>query len=585
MPTFNAANSNWFNIGADLWRTHPLVPPTPLVGIPETDGNVPSAIMPTLPLAAAQITAFPYNPTTLANPAFADGALQYYVDTDVTEPAGNSGRGSVAAPRNDLPGLVGNDWTIEEGWQIFITANSSFWDGDDIVVDVQGGPSTQCWVIGVGGQPKFRMDKFFMGGTHLIMENLHFFQSESSSKIRLKFGSSLESIFMQYGTLRNSKVQGQGNSTTGNAIGGAGLSDSEPSEFICIFNNEITEVGDHLNGPDYHGVQMTKFTRYWWIINNHIHKCGGDSVQINASSQQSYDAAERPHYIYVAGNEMDNNFENSFDSKNSFHAICSSNIIHDIYVVGGGSQANGVALIIANDSEGRLAGYQWAINNIIYNTVVAIKMAANAAESVDNPALDPPAQTAGQKCFAIGNLIYDTDSFGINLDCRGFTASGDGFRSYFDRADIILNTIVSGDEPIHQQRTNNIEANACNFIGNLTEAVPSGTDDWDILDGTLQTNTVDYNFIYRPGGSVSLPTGNFDSFVGNTLDTAPDFSNQVGKDFTLDAASDAIDISGFSTTPTAITLFNDMYGIDISKDILGVARPDVTLFDAGSYES
>lgn len=554
------------------------------VGIPYVTDNVPSEIMPAIP-DGADIAAFPYDPCTVATPTFADGALQYYIDTvnGNDGSAGNSGRGSVALPRQTIPNWTGGTWTIADGEQFFITDNSTVGtDGEDIVLDVSGSSGTPCWIIGVGtGKPTIQTDKFFLGGTHIIMDSLKWSRNGS---LRIKFGNSTEDIAFSYGTIRNCEVDGQGASNSANAAIGASVLEGsgKTNSFICIYNNVIHSFGDwdraDDQGTDHHAIQMTRGARYWWIVDNEIYHCEGDSIQVNTSNQNDATYINRPHYIYVAGNEMYENYEQALDAKNCFHLVVSGNDIHDFYntFVASGE----TALLLCNDSEGWVSGYEWAINNTIYDAGRGIRLSGNTALTVDDPEAPVPVQTAGQRSYVIGNQLTNVD-VGVLLDMRGNDPTGAMTRTWYEELWVVDNTIDSLDAGVQLNRTNSAagETHAATATGNVI--YNRGTsEDLDLGTSATLTNTVTHNVIYRSGGSVSLNVSDFDVYTNNVLDSDPLFT-ALGTDYSLTQSSPAVDAG---TLSPVYALFQSMYGIDITPDLNGDTRPQGASWDAGAYE-
>ena len=554
------------------------------IGIPYVTDNVPDEIMPDLPDPNTMVTGFPYDPCGLATPTFADGANQYYVDSqngnDGT--AGNSGRGSVANPRQSLPDYTDSVWSLTAGRQVFITDNSTFFaGGTDVRVESNGTSGSVCWIIGLGTQPVFGNDKFNLHGQHLIVDNINF--TQSSGGCRIKVGNATGVSYISYFTLRNSTIDGEGHGRNA-AIGGGGISDAYPRvEFICIYNNVIKELGqwnrqDKL-GKDKHGIQPGGLSSYWWIIDNEIFHCEGDSIQINSSQKNDAVYANRPHYIWMAGNTMYENYENAIDNKNCYHAIASENLIWGFHNDFKG--ANNTSFILANDSEGTLSSLQWAINNTLYDVGQGFKVASTAAETL-NAGLDT--QTLGQRTYILNNLIYDAGT-GIEIDARSTTVEtpGGDVDTWAYESWIVNNTIVTTNRSIKQARTSNsaLEPQTNYVEGNIL--YNTGTPDYDVVTNPLEGSTFSfkYNVAYNSGRNVVL--GTFDVDVGNTLNIDPSFVGLGSADYSLNTGSPAIDVSGF-TEPDPYQLFADLYGMDIRTDYVGFTRPDNTVWDAGALE-
>lgn len=565
------------------------------IGIPYPTDDVPTAIMPTLPSGPTAGSAWPYDPCTIENPVFNDGPNQYYVNSangnDST--AGNSGRGSVANPRKTFPGSVsGNDFSLSAGMQVFVTDNSILWSTgseEDRNIISGGTAANPCWIIGVDTDanvstlPKFAMDKFFIDGEHLIIDGVEF---ERNGGMRIKFGHSGSGYNARFCTLRNSVVDGLGSAAKNAAIGGSGLDGNNRSEFIMIYNNTISELGDwdrqDSKGTDNHAIQMVSYTSHWWIIDNKIFHCEGDSVQVNTSGQSNADYDRRPHYIYIAGNHMYENYENAIDNKTCYHSIASENLIHSFY--NDFKPANKTAFILANNSEGWLSSYQWAIFNTVYDSGTGIRSSADAAETVDDPLAAVPVQTSGHKNYIIGNLIYDCD-YPIAIQGDGTSPNGAIERTWFEEIWVVGNTMHSRSGGVRLGSQNTAAGEPCqvNVIGNIVYNL--GTDDEiDLGNSSTVTNTVNYNVIYRSNGSTSMKTNDFHINTGNMIDQNPIFSGLASYDFTLQSGSPAIIMPGLSTTPAPYITFETMYGIDISVDITGKERPNGSSWSAGAYQ-
>jgi len=574
------------------------------IGIPYVTDEVPNEIMPTLPNdPTGNGNRWPdYDPCTISVPTITGSDPNQYVVDSVSGndgTAGNGGNGTISNPRQTLPNLSVGTWTFASGTQVFLVAGSTFLSGSDIILNSSGTSLSPCWIVGVDASgnvlppqsalaPVFVGDKFFLGGTHIIIDAVKY---SNTAKFRVKFGSSSSSLFFKYGTIRNCEFDGQGGSSATATLGGSGVDETDTTEFILIYNNEIHSLGDwnrqDANGTDKHGVQFTSYGRNIWIIDNEIYHCEGDSIQNSTSNYNDAIYTKRLHYVYCAGNLMYENYENAIDNKNVFHCISSQNTIHTFH--NDFKPANNTAFILSNDAEGWLSSYEWAIANTIYDAGTGIKMAPTAAETVDDPLAAVPVQTSGQKSYAIGNLIYDVEK-GIVADGRGVNPTGIMTRTWYEEIHSSLNTISCGIQQFDQVRGNNnlSEPGKIRIEGDLLYNNGSGTPDVDVnlLNKLGQTNELLYSLVDRAAGSgnADISSGNLDVNTGNILDSDPLFTNEAGDDYTTQSSSPARDVPGFSTTPEEVTLFNTLYGIDITVDLNGQTRPQGTLWDAGVYE-
>lgn len=557
------------------------------IGIPYVTDEVPDEIMPTLPNnPTGNGNSWPtYDPATVANPTFSDGASQYYIDLvsgdDGT--AGNSGRGSVANPRLTIPGLSGATWTLSAGDQLFFAGGgTAFSSGTDYTLVASGTAANPVWILTASGEtaPNFNHERLDIGGTHVIFDGIKW--QPTNGKVTVSFG--FTSNPLQYGCIRNSDFIGLGTASSGRnkTIGTVGLL-AERTDFILFYNNTIRDFGQwnraDANGVDRHGIQPIGYVSHFWIIDNSIYHMEGDSIQLNTSNQNDALYAARPHYTYIAGNELYENYEQAIDHKNSYHTISSENTIHDIY--NDYKQANSVSYLVNND-EGWLSGYEWVLFNTIYDVTTGIKFASTASETVDDPNGSPPVQTAGQKSYAIGNSVIATDK-GFQFDKESAEPSGIMTLTYTEERWVINNSFSSGGRGLNQQTTSQsgIATWTSQVIGNIFESDEPTEAEIDLLNGTGQTFNFNYNVVYNPGDTVDITSGSLDSNVGNSLDTDPLYTS--ASDLAITTGSPAIDL--LAAKPAPYALFETLYGINIEYDILGNARPASGAdWDAGAYE-
>lgn len=569
------------------------------IGIPYVTDEVPDEIMPTLPNnPSGNGNSWPtYDPSTIANPTFADGATQYYVDSvngdDGT--AGNSSRGSVANPRKTMPNLSGNNLTMAAGTQIFITDNSVIWDEaseEDRNILTSGTAANPCWILGVdtdansATKPQIASDKFFMDGTHLILDGLLFKRdaARSNTGMRIKFGHGGSGFEAQYITLRNSEIDGQGEGRN-TAIGGSSDGTAR-SEFIYIYNNDIHDLGLYATktSGDKHAIQMTAYSSHWWVINNTIYDLEGDGVQVNTSGQSDGIYARRPHYIYIAGNDISKCYENALDNKNGYHVVFSENSVHDMR--NSENVANKTAILHSNNSEGWLSSYHWTIYNKIWNVERGIRDSGTGSETLDDPDAVTPVQTAGEKNYIIGNLIWNSE-IGIVIGTGGTSPNGAVDRQWLEETWFLNNTIIASEYPIQFSGANNAatESSTQTVSGNIVYNLGSNDDIANFGNSNVaNTFVLSYNVVDRQTGTVSYDTSNVDTLTGNINDATLAFVSTSSSDWTLQASSDAVDVSGFTATPSPYTTFNTLYGISITTDLNNGTRPDSTVWDAGAYE-
>lgn len=548
-------------------------------GIPYVTDEVPDEIMPTLPNdPTGNGNAWPdYDPCTVTTPTFTNAANQYYVDSvngnDGT--AGNSGRGSVALPRQTFPNYASATLTMSAGHQIFITGNSaSLTAGGDMTFAPSGTSTSPCWLIGVNGTPQFRAKNMVVNGDHLLFHSIKF-SPPTGEDSTLRLGQS--GVGCSHITVRNCVFDGNRHSANAMLTGSGGSGD--PSEFICIYNNTFSNAGNwkRTDGvdDDRHAIQPISYTRWWWIIGNTAYHCQGDGVQVNTSNMTSRTYGARPHYIYIAGNTFYEMYEQGVDCKNSYHVIISEN--DTTRSLNPLISANKAGMILINNDEGPLSSYHWAIFNKIYDCGYGIKASPTHAETIDDPLATNPVQLTGSKTFIIGNEIYGTPLSLFmepgNTSPTGFGTNKTGFAEIW----VVENSLNSR---IKVSGYTNVHANKIHVEGNTIYSTTTGLNvEMEFGgDGGNVTNNFDYNLVYRVGGSVVLDTADHDSNTGNVIDTHPGYLGYP--DMRLAEASPARGI--VPTRPACYATFQSLYGINIDVSKNGVARG--TNADAGAFE-
>ena len=145
-------------------------------GIPHPTDMLPDGIMPQLPTPASR-AGFAYDPCAIATPVLSDGAETWVVSvTGDDNSAGNTGRGTIAAPRRTIP--FGN---FDAGTTIFILGDNSPYgtvdfdigeDEDATFACTEGAP---CWIVGVD-QPRIARRFGVVNSTHVLIDGLSMVQ-------------------------------------------------------------------------------------------------------------------------------------------------------------------------------------------------------------------------------------------------------------------------------------------------------------------------------------------------------------------------------------------------------------------------
>lgn len=535
------------------------------IGIPYITDDVPAAIMPTLPTAANMRSGWGYDPTQIANPTFTEASNQYYVDkaTGNDGTAGNGGRGTVALPRETIPGISGNVWTLAVDDQLFLVG-----DGNEYIVigtdlrDVifPGTASQKVWVIGVGTtRPIITVDRFwFSNSSHVIMDNIDFKAVDGILRIRTSEGTSA-TTGDHHMCFRHCRMYGNGvvqTASTNMAVMLKGYDINNTSEFFCVYDCDIFDFGQWdyglVESTDYSAITAKRYGRYFWIIENRCYHMQGDSFIPEGATWTSGtdfdDPSARMHYAYCAGNEFYENYEQAIDCKNSFHVIISENDIHDFFTAP--KTANSTAIILSNNTEGDHTSFHWALFNEITNNG-ANRNATGTTGIRDSGSED------GEINYAIGNRIsYCETSMQVGN-------TNTNRESYF-----VDNSCYNAD--VQGFRTNQGNASAIlRLHGNIFEDCTQVT-----LDDTFSSAQLTDNVLFN-----TTDSDTWDVDTGNVTGD-PNFTDPANGDFNILTGSSAIDISD---EDAVYQDFEDLYGIDITVDASSTDRP-ASIWDAGALE-
>lgn len=477
----------------------------------------------------------------------------YYIDsthpagTDTSNPYGYPNKPRLTIPTTYSAGsyveIHGGPYTTPR--QLIITANGT-----------AGNP---IWIR--GSSPKTKpiiRRQIIIKGSYVIFEHLYSDMDKGGTiEIRPHNGSNAHHI-----VVRHCEFVGSGTPGWGNVISIYGATANLFHDAV-IYNNLIHKRGSN-EGPkenDYHGVKPTFYSYNVWILNNQIYNMGGDSVQVGDAALTD---EARPHHIYIGGNTFYGNFEDGVDVKRANHVVISQNLIH--------SMNAGSGIVFHNGPT-----YVWALYNRVYDMkTVGI------------------ATTGSINTYFIGNVVQNIHhrSFPWNPGspyCSGAAIHMRNSQTVW----VVNNTLWDYDVGIqgpsiargHGYHLYN------NIVGGRTE---STANDIHFPTSPVANNSqMDCNLLYCPDGAAKIIWGSntprslmeFKSKVSKGLncpkESNPMFVSTQSGDFRIQSSSPAYN-AGFAHE--VYKTFQNRYGIDISKDIQGIPRPQGGKWDIGAYE-
>lgn len=494
------------------------------------------------------------NPDMMYQKNSEGGCYTHFIDNthpDATDQ--NNAYGSILKPRETIP------WDLLPG----------------SIVQVQGGPYSNdgnpylqnwTWFTGSGTReqpifirgmedsiPVFTKMNLRVGGSYIIIENLEF----DDCTIGIHTDRISDHI-----AIRNLEVYG------GPPIHATAIS-AGTGHHIVIYNNYIHDNGDPnwIDENDFHGVTAgTRNGRHAenvWIVDNHMHGNGGDSIQIN-SGPVPLDQVAR--HIYIGRNIMHHEGENAIDLKQCADVIISQNIMYGFDPTQfTHSGSDGTALVVNGDVPKEQI---WIIFNDIHDSINAIRAEQDAyiiGNKIFNIFSDPENHTGGQavvtwpahNLYVIGNTMHDI--------CGGIKHSGGGA----EKAVYVHNNIISlaADGDYHIDLTGDVSGNSIISFNLFQSDSGKAIINWDGLD--TKWDLAQFQQATTQGiGCIEGDSGFYD----------PD-----NNDFRLEIASLAIDAgTSEGLVRQVFDTFINRYRLDIRKDFNANPRP--MKWDIGAFE-
>ncbi len=481
-----------------------------------------------------------------------NAANWYYVNNETGNDANGNGR--PGAPRRNIPTgthPAGTVIVVEKTNTLYTTSAPRY------ELTLQGTPENPCWFVGRGGFPEFDERLRLIGCRHAIFDGIRSVKRDGGA---WEVHYSQQS---QYLTLRNSEFQGdQTNVGFGSVLGLSGPSGSK-SHHIVIWNNHIWGYGDVTDSAstpenDIHGCKPAVNITDLWFIGNHVHHMGGDSIQVADANTAESNICQR---IYIAKNDMHDNFENAVDIKHSDDIIISQNKMYNFRMANIGAAATMTPLVVHNNAE-----RVWALFNEVYDVASG------------------PICTGGDNVHFIGNLIRDVrPADGVSWSASSSYSGAEAMHMRgTSNATIAWNTVVN-----YQRGTILIGSQTVNHTGNLyfNRTSTAGDEIRMSTSGGHSALTTDNNLYHPVIEAESFNrNGDIQDLAGWRATTGKENNSTLGDpqltNF-IPAVGSAADNAG--AKPPAIAQFENLYGLSIDIDYLKNNRPSNPTI--GAYEA
>ncbi len=499
-----------------------------------------------------------------------DGPYTHYVDNSDPgcDDASQNGFGSPGTPLCKMPSIApaGSVFEVHGGPY---NANVG---GGKIRVSSLGTAALPVFVRGVTGTTPTLQQEIILQGEYLVFENFHVLETNFSMRIQAPG----DATTIDHVVVRSCDLEGENAEGGFGGLGVGNPTDGATPANVVVYNNHIHHAGDAeffgdegtgVSGEDdRHGVAVTYPAQDVWILDNHIHDNGGDSVQIG------HNANFTTHHVYIGRNYMHDEGENGVDIKQADDVIVSQNIMHDFEEDFGSSPGEG---FVVHFDPHRV----WVLYNKIYNANIGL------------------ISTGCDPFFAIGNVVHDSSYRAI--DFRGPGA-----------VHVVGNTVSRSAVGIHADNGPNGAQLVNNVITNVTDPAGFHIDYENTLGGLSEMH---HNLLFQNGNDLQIRWGpdyaSVAAFQAGTgkgdglVDADPLFVDVNGvddldgtgdDDFRLQVGSPAID-AGTALLPDTdlpnpgdgndvYELFSVFYGITILFDRDWVTVPINAIPDIGAYE-
>ncbi|MCP4322516.1 MAG: DUF5123 domain-containing protein [Psychromonas sp.] len=473
-----------------------------------------------------------------------NGPYSHYIDKDDPNSTDiNNDYGDLSIPRRTIPTTLAAGSVIEihgtgymaartvGKYQYILTSQGTA----DLPVFVRGFSSARSVVI---------TSAIKVVGEYMIIENLSFDQVG----VQVPYDQNGVTAHAKYISIRNNEFAGSGKVGWGSVIQITTRNNDDLVENIVLYNNEIHHFGkhDHSDENDHHAVGVGKNARYIWMLNNHTHHNGGDSIQVRFYSSIP---DLTPQYIYIGGNDMHDDAENAVDLKGCLDVIVSENKMHN-YDGFAGVDNSGTPFVAHYDTpSSNYSKRVWVIANEVYDSLGGAFAVTSGPDEI----------------YFVANKIYNI---------KNSAATAKAFISWSSKNQYIVNnTVVNSDSGVNYFSGNgDVRVTIENNI--FSDLI---TDSYINLSNTAYATSsiVDNNLFYHPSLTPSVSGNDI-----NTIYSSPLFNDLNSNDFTLNESSPAL---GSAKESTIYQKFFDLYGVNISVDANGDIRPPESSGNIGAY--
>ena len=475
------------------------------------------------------------------------GYFTHYVDSSAAAATDTSNPyGSVAKPRKSIPRNLPAGSVVEVHHNCAANANGSYLylTGQGTVeqpIYVRGYDMARCTLETKVGYPE--------ATCYIIVEGMYFHQ--------VSIRSPTSTFNTHHAVVRNCELMGEPTAPrTSSSLAVSGTAPNTTYDTV-VYGNLVHDFGQWdpnlaTGDMDYGPLSVNARSYRTWVLDNTVYHV--ESAGIIASGNVEFsDTVER--FNYIGRNVSHHNKQDGIWTKTSADTIFSQNAVFGHF---GSSSSSGSGM-----------GMQYSPKRVwfLFN------------ESFDNDhgltTGSPFSTETREDIYFIGNLIYDCTTSGFNIN--GINPATPVL--------VANNNIVRCPDGIRNSYYASTVSILNNIIANYTHAIK-----FTSANLTYQRSGMDYNLLDGSGNIVWNSTyTNLAVFQAGTvqgdhcIEADPSFVSPT--DFRLRLNSPAMNAAQIDgAIGDALGRFEQLYGMDIRKDMEGLGRPQGDRWDIGAYE-